>query len=147
MDSPHSAAGTSGALGIFGNDSLLTVRDSVISGNTATATSSTGSADVQGVGVFNGGLLTLVNDTISGNSGKATGPSGAAQGGGIWNSTDVTAPPVQLTLEHTTVTHNSVAGSHGITVQGGGLFSAPPATVVLRDSLITLNVPDQCSGC
>jgi hypothetical protein len=147
MDSPHSAAGTSGALGIFGNDSLLTVRDSVISGNTATATSSTGSADVQGVGVFNGGLLTLVNDTISGNSGKATGPSGSAQGGGIWNSTDVTAPPVQLTLEHTTVTHNSVSGSHGITVQGGGLFSAPPATVVLRDSLITLNVPDQCSGC
>ena len=80
MDSPHSAAGTSGALGIFGNDSLLTVRDSVISGNTATARSSTGSADVQGVGVFNGGLLTLVNDTISGNSGTATGPSALGPG-------------------------------------------------------------------
>jgi hypothetical protein len=147
MDSPHSAAGTSGALGIFGNDSMLIVRDSVITGNTATASSSTGSADVQGVGVFNGGLLTLVNDTVSGNSGKATGPSGAAQGGGIWNATDVTGPPVQLILQHTTVTHNSVAGSHGITVQGGGLYSAPPATVTLRDSLITLNIPDQCSGC
>jgi hypothetical protein len=45
------------------------------------------------------------------------------------------------------VTHNSVAGSHGITVQGGGLYSALPATVTLRDSLITLNSPDQCSGC
>jgi hypothetical protein len=147
MDSPHSAAGTSGALGIFGNYSMLIVRDSVITGNTATASSSTGSAYVQGVGVFNGGLLTLVNDTVSGNSGKATGPSGAAQGGGIWNATDVTGPPVQLILQHTTVTHNSVAGSHGITVQGGGLYSAPPATVTLRDSLITLNIPDQCSGC
>ena len=44
-------------------------------------------------------------------------------------------------------TADSLAGSHGIKVKGGGLFSAPPATVVLRNSLITLNVPDQCSGC
>jgi hypothetical protein len=70
-----------------------------------------------------------------------------AQGGGIWNGADFTGPPVQLALEHTTVTRNSLTGSHGIKVQGGGLFSAPPATVVLRDSLITLNIPDQCSGC
>jgi hypothetical protein len=147
MVSPHSGAGTSGALGIFGNDSLLTVRDSAIVGNAITASSSTGSADVQGAGVFNGGLLTLVNDTVSGNSGRASGPSGAAQGGGIWNATDVTGTPVRLTLEHTSVTRNSVAGSHGLKVQGGGLFSAPPATVVLHDSLITLNVPNQCSGC
>ena len=132
---------------IFGNDSLLTVRDSAITGNTATARSSTGSADVQGVGVFNGGLLTLIDDAVSGNSGTATGPAGAAQGGGIWNATDVTGPPVQLTLQHTTVTRNSLAGSHGIKVQGGGLFSAPPAIVLLRNSLITLNTPDQCSGC
>jgi hypothetical protein len=147
VDSPHSAAGAAGALGVFGNDSLLTVQDSTITGNTAIARSSTGSADVQGAGVFNDGLLTLVNATVNGNSGTAAGPSGTAQGGGIWNGTNFTGPPVQLTLQHTTVTHNSVAGSHGITVQGGGLFSAPPATVVLRDSLIALNVPDQCSGC
>ena len=55
--------------------------------------------------------------------------------------------PVRLTLEYTSVTRNSVAGSHGIKVQGGGLFSAAPATVVLRDSMIRLNVPNQCSGC
>ena len=132
VDSPHSAAGVAGALGVFGNNSLLTVRDSAITGNRAIARSSTGSADVQGAGVFNDGLLTLVNDTVSGNSGNATGPSGTAQGGGIWNGTDITGPPVQLTLQHTTVTRNSLAGSHGIKVQGGGLFSAPPATVVLR---------------
>jgi len=147
VDSPHSAAGVTGALGVFGNDSLLTVRDSTISGNTAIARSSTGSADVQGAGVFNDGLLTLLNVTVSGNAGTAAGPAGAAQGGGIWNGTNFTGPPVRLTLQHTTVTRNSAAGSHGITVQGGGLFTAPPATVAVRDSLITLNVPDQCSGC
>jgi hypothetical protein len=147
VDSPHSAAGVAGALGVFGNDSLLTVRASAITGNTAIARSSTGSADVQGAGVFNDGLLTLADDTVSGNSGTATGPSGTAQGGGIWNGADFTGPPVQLTLEHTAVTRNSLTGSHGIKVQGGGLFSAPPATVVLRNSLITLNIPDQCSGC
>ena len=54
---------------------------------------------------------------------------------------------MKLTLEHTTVTRNSVAGSHGVKEQGGGLFSAPPVTVVLRDSKITQNVPGQCSGC
>lgn len=146
-NSPHSGAGTSGALGIFGNTSLLTVRDSVITGNTATATSSTGSADVQGAGVFNGGLLTLVGDDISGNSGRASGPAGTAQGGGIWNGTAVTGSPVRLTVEDTSVTRNSMAGSRGIKVQGGGVFSARPATVVVRDSRITQNVPDQCSGC
>ena len=83
VDSPHSAAEASGALALFGNDSLLTVRDSTITGNTATARSATGSADVQGVGVFNDGLLALINVTVSGNSGTATGPSGTAQGGGI----------------------------------------------------------------
>jgi hypothetical protein len=147
VDSPHSAAGVSGALGLFGNDSLLTVRDSAITGNRATARSSTGSAGVQGAGVFNDGRLALIDVTVSGNSGTATGPSGTAQGAGIWNGVDITGPPVRLTLQHTTVTRNSLAGSHGIKVKGGGLFSAPPATVVLRNSPITLNVPDQCSGC
>ncbi len=147
VDSPHSAAGVTGALGVFGNESLLTVRDSAITGNTAVARSTTGSADVQGAGVFNDGLLTLANVTVSSNSGTVTGPSGTAQGGGIFNGTNFTGPPVQLTLRHTKVTRNSLAGSHSIKVKGGGLFSAPPATVVLRHSLITLNVPDQCSGC
>jgi hypothetical protein len=145
--SPHGAAAVAGALGLFGNGSRLTVRDTTITGNTATADSTTGSASVQGMGVFNGGLLTLTDDNVSGNSGTATGPSGLAQGGGIWNGADFTGPPVQLTLQHTAVTRNSLTGSHGVKVQGGGLYSAPPATVTLRDSVIARNVPDQCFGC
>jgi hypothetical protein len=147
MVSPHGAAAVNGAVGLFGNTSLLTVLDSTISGNAATATSTTGPASVQGAGIFNDGLLKLIGDTISGNSGTATGPSGEAQGGGIWNGTTFTGPPVQLTLQYTSVTRNSLTGSHGITAHGGGLFSMSPATVTLTHSLIALNKPDQCTGC
>ena len=148
MDSPHGAAAALNAgLGIFGNTKLLTVRDSTISGNTAVAASTTGSATVQGAGVFNDGLLKLIDDQISHNSGTATGPSGEAQGGGIWNGATFTGPPVQLTLQHTTVTHNTLTGSPAVTLQGGGVYTAPPATITLRHSLIADNIPDQCFGC
>lgn len=147
MVSPHGAAAVTGALGLFGNAKLLTVRNSTISGNTATAASTTGSAIVQGAGVFNDGLLKLTGDHVRGNSGTATAPSGQAQGAGIWNGTTFTGPPVQLTLQRTSVTRNSLTGSPGITLQGAGLFTAPPATVTLRHSLIAHNTPDQCFGC
>jgi hypothetical protein len=145
--SPHGAAAVNGALGLFGNTGLLTVLDSTISDNTATATSTTGSASIQGAGIFNDGLLKLTDDHIAYNTGTATGPSGVAEGGGIWNGTTFTGPPVQLTLQGTDVTSNSLTGSPGITVRGGGLYTKSPATVTLRNSLIAYNVPDQCSGC
>jgi hypothetical protein len=147
MVSPNGAAAVNGALGLFGNASLLTVRDSNISGNIARATSTTGSVSVQGVGIFNDGLLTLIDDSVGGNSGIATGPSGEAQGGGIWNGATFTGPPVRLTVQHTAVTGNSLTVSHGVKAQGGGLFTARPATVILTDSVIALNIPDQCVGC
>ena len=115
MDSPHGAAAALNAgLGIFGNAKLLTIRDSTISDNTAIAASTTGSASVQGAGVFNDGLLTLIRDQIRHNVGTATGPSGEVQGGGIWNGATFTGPPVQLTLQHTTVTRNALTGSSGV---------------------------------
>lgn len=147
MVSPHGAAAVNGALGLFGNAQLLTIRNSTISGNVATAVSVTGSASMQGAGVFNDGLLKLIRDQVSRNSGTATGPSGQAQGGGMWNGATFTGPPVQLTLQHTTVTRNTLTGSPGVTVQGGGLYTAAPATITLTHSLIARNVPDQCYGC
>jgi hypothetical protein len=146
--SPNGVAGNAGA-GLAalhsGNDAqLLTVSDSVISGNTAIARTSTGSATITGVGILNDSLLKLDRVVVSGNDGTAIGPSGTAQGGGIWNSTDLSGP-VQLTLDNTTVTHNSLTGSPGITVQGGGLFTTLPVT--LRHSVIAGNTPDQCFGC
>ena len=147
MMSPHGAAAVNGALGLFGNTSLLTIRNSTISSNTATATSTTGSASIQGAGIFNDGLLKLIGDHIGHNTGTATGPSGEVQGGGIWNGATFTGPPVQLTLQGTAVTRNSLTGSPGFTVQGGGLYTRSPATITLRHSLIAHNIPDQFSGC
>ena len=147
MVSPHGAAAVNGALGLFGNTSLLTIRNSTISDNTATATSTSGSASIQGAGIFNDGLLKLTDDHIAHNTGTATGPSGEAEGGGIWNGATFTGPPVQLTLQSTAVTRNSLTGSPGFTVQGGGLYTRSPATITLRNSQIAYNIPDQCFGC
>jgi hypothetical protein len=147
--SPNGIAGNAGAglvVSNFNSDpQLVTVRGGVISRNTAIARTSAGSATVQGVGVLNDSLLELDGVQVSGNTGTATGPSGFEQGGGIWNGVLFSGPQVQLTLNNTTVTRNSLAGRPGITVQGGGLFTTLPVTLV--HSLIAGNVPDQCFGC
>jgi hypothetical protein len=146
--SPGGAATVVGALGVynFTNDpKLLTVRGSTISGNTLSAATTTGQATVQGAGIFNNSLLELIGDTVSNNSGTASGPAGTAAGGGIWNGVDLSGPPVQLTLVRTAVTRNALSAGPGITVQGGGLFTTLPVT--LMSSVIAGNVPDQCSGC
>jgi hypothetical protein len=148
MFSPAIAA-VIGALEDFGLTSSLTVQNSTISGNTAKAisTSSTGVANVFGVGISNGGPIVLIGDQVNDNLGTATGPSGTAQGGGVWSSSNVYSPvPPQLTLQNTTVTRNALFGNHGITVQGGGLFTDPSESVTLTHSLIALNTPDQCYG-
>jgi hypothetical protein len=68
-----------------------------------------------------------------------------AQGGGIWSGVDLSGPPVQLTLENTSVTENALTGPSGITLQGGGLFTTSPVT--LTNTTIARNRPDQCVGC
>jgi hypothetical protein len=141
-------AGTAIALGggiSMANDKLIPISDSLVSGNSATATTATGSAVVHGGGVANGGLLTLRDTTVSNNTGATNGPAGEAQGGGIFNGHFGPDLTVQLTLADSAVTHNTLRASAGITVQGGGLFSTFPMT--LKDSSITQNSPDQCSGC
>jgi hypothetical protein len=119
--------------------------DSVISGNSVRAVSTTGVAKVHGGGILNNGQLALRNDRISNNSGDASGPAGYARGGGIWNGAVIFAPPVELILENTNVTDNVLTASPGLAVQGGGLFTAFPVT--LDNSRIARNTPDDCYGC
>ena len=140
----HIAGNAGAGLAVF-NSGPVTVRGGVISDNTSIARTTTGSATVQAVGVLNNGLLELDGVQVSDNAGTATGPTGTAQGGGIWNGMLFPAPQVQLTLDHTTVTRNSLGGGPGITVQGAGLFTAFPVT--LTHAVITGNIPDQCFGC
>jgi hypothetical protein len=146
--SPTGVASTTGALAVLnfsGSPKLVTVQNSVIRGNITESTSTTGSATVLGAAVFNNSLLLMRNVKVSHNAGRAEAPTGAAQGGGIWNGVDLSGPPVQLTLENTSVTKNALEGSPGISLQGGGLFTTSPVT--LTNTLIAWNRPDQCVGC
>ncbi len=128
-----------------GNDKLVPVSDTIVSGNTVRANTTTGSANAVGAGILNDGLLTVRNTTVSDNTGTGNGPRGVVQGGGIWNGSGPENVPVQLTLADTLVTHNTLTASPGITVQGGGLFTMFPVT--LKNTVIAHNVPDQCYGC
>jgi hypothetical protein len=128
------------------SDQLVAIRDSLISGNGARSTTSTGAALVEGAGVLNAGLLELRSSEVSDNKGDATGPSGIAQGGGIWNSTIPDGPLVQLTLRGSGVTRNTLSASAGLAIQGGGgVYTTFPIT--LTRSLIAKNAPDNCFGC
>jgi hypothetical protein len=145
--SPSGPAAASGGLAVYtftDHPRRVTVQDSEISGNRAEAVSDSGSAAVLAAGVFNNSLLTLRHVLVSRNTGVARAPTGVAQGAGIWNGVDLSGPPVELLLQHTRVTQNSLFGSAGIELQGGGLFTTSPAT--LQDSTIRENHPDNCHG-
>ena len=137
-----SAAGT-----VYSGDPQSTpalVSDSLIANNTVKAVSSTGPATILGAGVVNEGLVTFRDTTIRNNTGTALGTSGYALGGGIWNS--LLGNPVNpvLTLLDSTVTGNTLNGSPGVLLQGGGLFATFPVTIT--NSTIRGNSPDQCVG-
>ena len=80
------------------------------------------------------------------NTATAAGPTGIARGGGIWNGPFPGGPEVvRLTLTNTSITDNTLDADPAITRQGGGLYTAVPATIV--HSTIEHNTPDQCFGC
>jgi hypothetical protein len=141
---PAGAAVAEGG-GMQTTDTVLS--DSVVSGNSVLASSSTGSASVHGAGIQHGnGTLRVSDTTISGNSGAADAPSGDALGGGIWNDAFFPPPPSpRLTLVNTVVTDNTLAGSPGVAVHGGGMYTTFTA-VLMNGSAISGNTPDDCFG-
>ena len=84
------------------NSGTMTIVNSTISGNRATAAS----VFTFGGGIVNGGTLAVTNSTVSGNT--------ADKGGGIYNWSSGT-----LTLLHATVAENQVAGA----ASGGGVHN------------------------
>ena len=139
-------AGATGAvLSLDQDPQAALLSNSVISGNSVTVASATGSATIQGVGITNNGELELRNDLISGNTGTALAPSGFAQGGGIWNGEVFAPPPLSLLVQDSAITGNVVTGSPGVNVAGGGIFTTSPIT--LAHSLVAGNRPNQCTGC
>jgi hypothetical protein len=100
------------------NTATLAIRNSTISGNTASA----------GGGIFNGfgRTLTLTDSLVSGNVSTGTGASDG--GGGIYNNT---AGSVTLT--------NSAVSGNLAERRGGGIFNFLNGTVSLTDSVVSEN--------
>lgn len=126
-----------------------TMSDSIIQGNTSTATTSTGPATVLGAGLLTQSSLTLHNVTISKNRGVSIGNGGLLRGGGIANGALLPGatndPPSRLTLQGTRITFNALSGGPALHRQGGGIFTT--AAITVSESVIARNRPDQCVGC
>src|SRR5262249_48568875 len=127
-----------------------TIADSHIDQNRVHASSPHGSVDVRGGGIDVAVDLTLHDSTVNGNIVEANGTNGGARGGGIY---DVAFPGGQdgppggpVGLSSSTVTRNVLAGSAGVTRQGGGIF-VQGEPVTLTSATVAQNVPDQCIGC
>jgi hypothetical protein len=95
----------------------LTISDSSITGNLASASCRQGGCGAGGGGIFSGGTLTISNSTLSGNTAHSVFRGGnGGSGGGILN--DGT-----LTINNSTFSSNSALGA------GGGIFDPGVATV------------------
>ena len=132
-------------------EGVATIRDSVISHNRVVAQAAGGAIAVGG-GIANAGQLTLEHTQVSGNGASATGSGGllggfpsAVQGGGIWNGGFGEPSTATLTLSNSSIVDNSLSAPGTFLIQGGGLFTAFPIT--LLHSKIKDNTPDQCFGC
>jgi hypothetical protein len=149
--SGSNAAALGGALESGGQNHTMTVNNSTIDDNTAQSQSENGGAFTFGGGLAEDDTVTVHHTEVAGNSGSATGAFGLAQGGGIINADYDNRPP-HLTLVASLLTGNTVSGSPGIGVLGGGLFTAhplelTPIAATLVHNQITDNQPDQCFGC
>jgi hypothetical protein len=149
--SGSNAAALGGGLESGGENHTMTVNNSTIDDNVAQSRSDGGAAFVFGGGLSEDDTVTVHHAEIAGNSGSAIGPFGLAEGGGIINADYDNRPP-HLTLEASLLTRNTVSGSPGVIVLGGGLFTAHPLELnsipaTLVHDQITGNNPDQCFGC
>ena len=125
-----------------------TLTSSAVSDNAVSASSRHGTVVLVGGGLQSGGPLTLRNTIVTENRGDANGLTGTAQGGGIFavnESANGGPPGGPLILIKSVITRNSLDGSNGMTLQGGGIFATNPVT--LTNTTITNNTPGQCDGC
>jgi hypothetical protein len=150
-DSGSSAAIFAGATMCNGFDpGPSTLTNSVVKDNTSIAIGHGGRADVFGAGLITASSLTMRNVTVTGNRGYAAGSAGGdVQGGGIWNG----AFPLpfleglhsNLTLAHSRVTGNVLAGANAEVLAGGGIYTRDHIT--RAQTTVSGNRPDQCFGC
>ena len=120
-----------------------------VSDNRIVASSPRGSVLVFGAGVVVGAdALTLRNTTVGQNGAYGRGRRGSVRGGGIYDGPapwDEGSGGSSLKLMGSSVTDNVVKGE-GLTLQGGGLY-IEGERLVMTDSELSGNAPDQCFGC
>jgi hypothetical protein len=153
-NAPSSVAGGGGIFIPSSQDTVgatVTIRDSVITGNRATPTSTEDSgepcpggvdcpsADGFGGGIADVGRLTLIDTVVSDNV-AGGGVASSAHGGGIWTATN--GGPGALTLVDSTVTRNkaSVTAPNGRHAEGGGIEVQDGEAFVVRDSTVSDNL-------
>jgi hypothetical protein len=145
-----SAAGNAQALGGASVFDGGTISNSLIGNNDVHVSAPLGSVDISGgLDVF--GPTTLRSSTVSGNTVDANGTSGNARGGGIADiafpfGPDDGPPGGPLVLQNSNVNGNSLTGTAGPTLQGGGIY-LENEPITLTHSAVSGNVPDQCFGC
>ena len=131
-------------------DAPVTMRDSVVAHNSVNAQGQGGALAFGGGLAMFGGDLTLERTVVVANAVSATGPlaplpfPGGALGGGISNG-GPGVPSANLTLTDSVVNGNSLSGSTGYLVQGGGVFNG--GTIARTRTVIAGNKPDDCFGC
>jgi hypothetical protein len=129
--------GASSGGGIL-NAGTLTLKDDIVSGNTATGTGA--GAISFGGGIFNSGTLTITNSTISNDA--ATAPSGISDAGGIFNNGT-------LTLTATTVSNNTAnSGGSSNGGAGGGILTGmnASASATLTNCTVSSNTANGAGG-
>jgi hypothetical protein len=105
----------------------LTIRSSIVSGNSLNTTSSDPTQSARGGGILHGGgALTIVNTTIEGNTATGNGAAGAL-GGGFYSSGGT------ATLRNVTLARNSVAGPNA---HGGNLAADFTGQVTVENSIV-----------
>jgi hypothetical protein len=139
-----------------GVGATVTIRNSLITGNRATPSSTIDAGEpcgdtncrfAQGLGggIADVGRLTLINTTVSNN--VAGGPLASdANGGGIWTATN--SGPGALTLVNSTVTGNraAVSAPNGRSAEGGGIHVQDGEAFSVTGSVVSNNTASVSSS-
>jgi hypothetical protein len=135
----ENGSATSGGGILIGPGVNVTVTNSTITHNTATASSDPDFNFASGGGIDNSGILTITNSTLSYNTATAFGGSqfNQAQGGGIIDEFGGA-----LTITNSTLSNNKATASSGMFgsfALGGGIWSDFGSTFTIVSSTLSKN--------
>ncbi|HEX6832753.1 MAG TPA: choice-of-anchor Q domain-containing protein [Rudaea sp.] len=136
--------GAAGYGGGIASSLPLTIANSMVSGNTVTATPNIAYYSLGG-GVFGQHGVTLSYSTVSGNTVSTPTPYGYSVGGGVASYLYAAAPnTANITLGSSTVSGNTVTS--GYYAGGGGVYVGSAGSLLTNNSTIAFNTADTSGG-